>query len=93
MGTTWHKVHASFRCILRIARIGKLVGGAEALERRLAELEDELCSYSVKNRCSHCGSTDLEPTATVSAPGGAQVVKFRCKACGRESSFGDDARD
>lgn len=93
MGTFWHKTQASFRCVLRVARIGKLAGGVEALERRLAGLEEELAAYPVKNRCFHCGSTDLEPTATLPAPDGTQVVKFRCKACGRESSVGDKAVD
>jgi len=91
MGTLWHKVQASFRCVPRIVRIGKLAGGVDALERRLAELEEDLRAYPVKNHCGHCGSTDLEPTETMPTPAGAQVVKYRCKACGRESPLGGDA--
>lgn len=92
MGTLWHKVQLSFRCVLRLARIGKLAGGVEALDRRLAGLEQELSSYPAKSHCFHCGSADLEPTETVPAPDGAQVVKVRCKACGRESDLTDAPR-
>jgi transposase-like protein len=84
MGNLWPKVQASFRCVLRVARLGKSCG-VEALDRRLAEWEEAVRAYPVKSRCAHCDSTDLEPTVTVPAPDGAQVVRFRCKACGRES--------
>lgn len=87
MGKFWLEIQAYSRCLLKVAKLGKLAGGAEALERRLAALEQALASYPLKNRCAHCGSSDLAPTETAPSPAGTQVVKFRCKACGHETSI------
>ena len=86
MGSLMKTAGAYCRCALRLWRIGKLAGGVEALERRLVELEEEVRSRAIAGHCPHCGSTELEPIATQPVQGGAQVVNFRCKACGLASS-------
>lgn len=85
MGNPAKTAHAYFRCILRVLRMGKLAGGADALERRLEELEASLASRAIKGRCPHCGSAELEPVETAPSAGGREVVAFRCKACGLPS--------
>ncbi len=83
MDSWWKKLRAYYRCAGRVLRLGRLAGGAEALERRLAELEEEILSRQLNNTyCSHCGSNELEPLEAVSTPEGIEVGKFRCKACG-----------
>jgi len=83
MDTLWTKLNAYARCVGRISRLSRLAGGAEALERRLAELEKDILSGQIGNtRCAHCGSNELEPVEAASTPSGTEVAKFRCKACG-----------
>ena len=87
MDTVWKKLQAYTRCVGRVLRLGRLAGGAEALERRLAELEAEILSRQLGNKhCSHCGSDELEPMEAVPTPEGVEVGKFRCKACGLVST-------
>jgi len=82
MNNIAHRVLACFRSMGRIVRIHRLPGGAEALERRLIELEGELHARGESIRCPACGSTDLEPTATAPSDEGERITQFRCKACG-----------
>lgn len=74
------------RCLVRMWSIAKLAGGGEALERRLAELEEQIRASAIAGRCPHCGSAELEPTETSLIQGGARVTRFRCKACGLAST-------
>jgi hypothetical protein len=81
-----HSLHTYYRCGKKLLGIARLAGGAEVLERRLAELEREVIDRALKGCCPHYGSTELEPIATTPVTSGQrQVVNFRCKACGLAS--------
>lgn len=87
MNTLWETLQAWGRCGRRMLRLGRLAGSAEALERRLAELEEEILSQRLGNKhCAHCGSDELEPVEALPSAAGVEVGKFRCKACGLMTS-------
>ncbi len=86
MGNIWRKIKKYFGCLRLLIRIRKLVGDVDLLQLRLAEMERDILSGTLVYRCSHCGSTELEPIRTHACAEGAEVTQFRCKACGLGSS-------
>lgn len=83
MVNLWRKTQAFSACLQSLYRIAKQ-HGVIALRLDLSELEEKVRDKNSRMKCTLCGSTDLEPTATTSSRHGMTVSKLRCKACGQE---------